>query len=148
MEPMRVELREANAFVEQHHRHHKPVQGHRFSVGVSVDGELVGVAIVGRPVARQTDQKMVAEVLRCCTDGTKNACTWLYGACARIAATMGFESVQTFVLPDESGGSLVAAGWECVGQCKSAGAKGWHSRKERRSDQPESRKIKWRKSLT
>ena len=40
-------LKEANAFVEQHHRHHKPVVGHKFSIGCTDGKEIVGVAIVG-----------------------------------------------------------------------------------------------------
>lgn len=31
-------LREANAYVAFHHRHNKPVVGHRFSIGVSDGG--------------------------------------------------------------------------------------------------------------
>lgn len=50
-----VSLAEANAFVAQHHRHHKPVTGHKFSIGCTADGQLVGVAIVGRPVSRYLD---------------------------------------------------------------------------------------------
>jgi len=30
-------LDEANAFVARHHRHHKPVIGHKFSIGPRVD---------------------------------------------------------------------------------------------------------------
>ena len=45
-------LKEANAYVEQYHRHHKPVVGHKFSIGCSDGEKIVGVAIVGRPVAR------------------------------------------------------------------------------------------------
>lgn len=66
-----VELKEANAFIGSLHRHHKPVQGHRFSIGVEKNGILVGVATVGRPVARLTPAKEVLEVTRLCTDGTK-----------------------------------------------------------------------------
>ena len=69
-----VELKEANVFISQHHRHHKPVKGHRFSIGVTKENNLVGVAVVGRPVARRTNAKEVLEVTRLCTDGTKNAC--------------------------------------------------------------------------
>ena len=42
-------LREANAYVEQYHRHHGPVVGHKFSIGLSDGEKIVGVAIVGAP---------------------------------------------------------------------------------------------------
>ena len=62
-----VSLREANAFVEQHHRHHKGVAGHKFSIGCIQDGQLVGVAIIGRPVSRYLDNGLTLEVNRLCT---------------------------------------------------------------------------------
>src|SRR4051812_39381145 len=65
------ELKDANAFITELHRHHKRVQGHRFSQSVWLDDiVLVGVACTGRPVARKTDQRNVVEVTRLCTDGT------------------------------------------------------------------------------
>lgn len=106
-----ITLAEANAFVAKHHRHHPPVVGHRWSVGIEVGGALVGVAIVGRPVARMSDDGYTAEVLRVCTDGTKNANSALYAACARAARAMGFRRIQTYVLESEPGISCVAAGW-------------------------------------
>ena len=47
-----VSLAQANEFVRQHHRHHKPVAGHKFSIGCAENGRLCAVAIVGRPVSR------------------------------------------------------------------------------------------------
>lgn len=129
MKTVRVELSEANEFVANHHRHHKPVVGHRFSIGCEHEGVLVGCVIVGRPVARKTDQKNVAEVTRLVTDGTKNACSFLYSQAARAAKELGFTSIQTFILPEESGISLKATGWTCLGK---TGVGGWHSREGRR----------------
>ena len=106
-----VELKEANAFVEQHHRHHKRIQGHRFSLGVEDDGKLVGVCIVGRPVGGQHQSDWV-EVTRMCTDGTKDACSFLYGAAARAAKSLGFQRIQTYILKEEPGVSLKASGWK------------------------------------
>lgn len=74
-----INLKTANAFVQQYHRHHKPTRGHKFSIGVSENGALVGVAICGRPVARRLDDGYTLEVNRLCTDGTPNACSILYG---------------------------------------------------------------------
>lgn len=107
----RVELREANAFVEKNHRHHGRAQGHRFSVGCSLAGRLVGVAIAGRPVARRIDQVSVIEVTRLVTDGTRNACSFLYTRVARAAQEMGFRAVITYTLAEEDGASLRACGW-------------------------------------
>lgn len=85
-----VSLKEANAFVAEHHRHHKPVVGHKFSVGCTDGEKIVGVAIVGRPVSRYLDDGWTLEVNRLCTDGTRNACSILYAAAWRAArATAG-----------------------------------------------------------
>lgn len=115
-----VSLKEANAYVEQHHRHHRPVVGHKFSIGCadnSTDGErIVGVAIVGRPVSRYLDDGLTLEVTRLCTDGTRNACSMLYAAAWRAAKAMGYKRLITYILESENGASLRAAGWKCVGQ--------------------------------
>lgn len=112
----RLDLAESNAFVRKHHRHHKPVVGHVFSIGAALNGHIVGVSIVGRPVARLRDDGVTAEVTRLCTDGTKNACSFLYGASARAAFALGFKRIGTYILADEPGKSLTAAGWRLVGQ--------------------------------
>lgn len=109
-----VTLREANAFVEQRHRHHGPTRGHKFAVAVgSADGVMRGVAIAGRPVARQLDDGISLEVLRVCTDGTPNVCSMLYGAVRRAAVAMGYPATRifTYTLATEPGTSLRAAGW-------------------------------------
>jgi hypothetical protein len=105
-------LAEANAFIRAHHRHSRPIQSHRFSIGCVHDGKLVGVVVIGRPACRTHDQNVVAEVSRLCTDGTRNACSFLYGAAARAAKAMGFERIQSFTLQRETGASLRAAGWK------------------------------------
>ena len=79
-----VSLKEANAFVEQHHRHHGRATGHKFSIGLYNGDRLIGVSIVGRPTGRYLDDGHTLEVTRLCTDGTKNACSMLYGASARV----------------------------------------------------------------
>ena len=111
-----VSLEEANAFVAEHHRHHKPVVGHKFSIGCTDGEKIVGVAIVGRPVARHLDDGWTLEVNRCCTDGTRNACSILYAAAWRAARAMGYHKLITYILDTEPGTSLKAAGWKCVGQ--------------------------------
>ena len=137
-------LAEANDFIEQHHRHHKRVQGHRFSIGLEDGDGLMGVCVVGRPVARNTDWKTVAEVTRLCTNGGKNACSKLYSTAAAVAKLLGFHSIQTFILETESGVSLKASGWEFVSE--SAGGQWKHTDgKPRRTDQPTCRKLKYEK---
>ena len=115
-----ITLREANAFVTRHHRYHPPVVGHKFSIGaVSFGGEaekLVGVVIVGRPVSRHRDDGTTLEVTRLCTDGTPNACSFLYGKAARAAFALGFRRIGTYTLPNEGGASLRASGWTLIGE--------------------------------
>lgn len=119
---IRIGLDEANAFVAAHHRHHKPVIGHLFSLGAVLGEQIVGVAIVGRPVARMRDDSVTAEITRLCTDGTRNACSFLYGAAARAAFALGFRRIGTYILANEPGTSLTAAGWRLIGE---AGGGSW-----------------------
>jgi hypothetical protein len=111
-----IELEEANAFVAGFHRHHKPATGHKFSIGAALAEKIVGVCIVGRPVSRMRDDGETLEVTRLCTDGTRNACSFLYGAAARAAFALGYRRIGTYTLPDEGGASLRAAGWKLIGQ--------------------------------
>lgn len=108
-------LKQANGLISELHRHHKPVVGHRFSIGAESDGKLVAAVVVGRPVSREVDQYRVAEVTRLVTDGTRNACSLLYAAAARAAQAMGFDLIQTYILESEPGTSLKASGWLLVG---------------------------------
>lgn len=113
---VKIGLDEANAFVVEHHRHHKPVVGHLFSIGAVKDDAIVGVVIVGRPVSRMRDDGETAEVTRLCTDGTKDACSFLYGAAARAAFALGFSKIGTYILDSETGASLRGAGWKLIGK--------------------------------
>lgn len=125
LELVPITLKEANAFVEQHHRHHKPVVGHKFSIAASDGEKIVGVAIVGRPVSRYLDNGLTLEVNRLCTDGTRNACSFLYSAAWRAARNLGYKKLITYILVSETGSSLKAAGWKCVGEC---GGLRWNGR--------------------
>ena len=107
-----LELKEANDFVALHHRHHNPTTGHRFSIGcIDEHGVLHGCCIVGRPVARKLDYSDWLEVLRLCTDGTPNACSFLYSAAARAGKSLGYKKIQTYILESETGASVLASGW-------------------------------------
>src|ERR1019366_1167552 len=115
MEAQPLHLREANLFVAKYHRHNLPTAGGKFAVGAAVAGKLVGVAIAGRPVARKLDDGKTLEVLRVCTDGTPNTCSFLYARCAKIARLMGYEKVITYTLAEEAGASLKAIGAKIIG---------------------------------
>jgi len=148
-----IELRDANEFIARNHRHHKPVQGHRFSLCALSDNQLCGVVVVGRPVARLAGSPTeVLEVTRLCTDGTKNACSALYSAAARCGREMGYLLIQTYVLESEHGTSLKASGWER--DTEPCGGGQWkHTDDEsrlfptRRTDQPTCKKFRWFKQL-
>jgi len=107
---------DAAAFVQRHHRHHTPPVGHKFSIGAEAAGELVGVVIVGRPVARGRDDGLTLEVTRLCTNGHPNACSFLYGAASRAAFALGYRRIGTYILKREPGTSLAAAGWKVVAE--------------------------------
>lgn len=109
-----LDLDEANAFVAMHHRHHRPVHGHKFSLGAALGDKIIGVAIVGRPVARLRDDGATLEVTRLCTDGTRNACSFLYGASAKATFALGYSRIGTYILASEPGTSLVAANWRFI----------------------------------
>ncbi len=140
-----VSLREANAFVAAHHRHHKPVVGHKFSIGCEVDGRLAGVVIAGRPVSRHLDNGLTLEVTRLCTTGARNACSMLYSAAARAAKAMGYRKIVTYTLDTEDGASIRAAGWTCAGP---AGGLRWTGQRRPAADLcPPQMKLRYEKLL-
>lgn len=140
-----ISLGDANAFVAAHHRHHKPVVGHKFSLGCVQGERLVGVAIVGRPVSRYLDDGRTLEVNRLCSTGGKNVCSFLYGAAARAAKALGYERIITYTLDTEPGTSLRAAGWSCSGP---AGGKRWTGKRKPAVDlYPAQMKLRYEKNL-
>lgn len=112
-----IKLRDANAYVKEYHRHNIPTTGHKWSLSCWDGDRLAGVAIAGQPVARLLDDGKTIEIRRVCTDGTRNACSILYGACARVAKDMGYERIVTYTLASEPGTSLKAAGYTSCGLC-------------------------------
>jgi L-amino acid N-acyltransferase YncA len=134
-------LREARAFVGQHHRHHRPPQGGLFAIGASESGAVVGVAIVGKPVARLLVDGFTAEVTRLCSLGGRNVCSLLYAAAWRAARAMGYRRLVTYTLPEEGGASLRAAGWRLIG---AAGGGSWsRSERPRVDTHPTQSKLRW-----
>ena len=142
MEVQPITLREANAFVSQHHRHHGPVVGCLFCVAVNDGKNVVGVAIVGRPLSRMLQDGYTAEILRVCTiPGTRNACSKLYGSCRRAAFAIGWRRLITYTLDSETGASLRGAGFRCLGK---AGGGSWSRPSRPRVDiSPTGQKKLW-----
>ena len=141
-----ISLKKANEVVTQWHRHHKPSRGHKFSIALLKNSVYIGIAICGRPVARGSDDGLTPEVARLCTDGTPNACSKLYGACARVAKEMGYVKIQTYILESEPGISLKASGW--IMEAVTAGGQ-WKRTDGvvNRTDQPTEPKQRWVKFL-
>ena len=137
-----ISLKLANEFVLANHRHNKPVAGHKFSIGLFDDERLISVAICGRPVARMADDGLTLEVLRVCTDATRNANSMLYSRVKKIAQIMGYQKVLTYTLTEESGASLRAVGAQKSGLVK---PREWSRKKRKRNSQDvyKKEKIRW-----
>lgn len=134
-------IKEARDYVKEHHRHSIPPVGGKFAVACYDGDRLCGVAIAGRPVSRHSDDGRTLEILRCCTDGTYNACSKLYGACCSIGFDMGYDRIITYTLETESGSSLRASGFMFDGK---AGGKQWTgSRRREYYISPDVMKHRW-----
>lgn len=139
---------DAQAFVKANHRHNKPPAGHKFSIACYEGDRLCGVCMVGRPIGRYLDDGLSLEVNRCCTDGTYNACSMLYGAACRAAKALGYKRIFTYTLESEPGTSLKASNWVCDGK---AGKVHWTGGRYEVFEQIEMQlgeiKIRWHKDL-
>jgi len=136
-----ISLKEAKAFVDEYHRHHKPSIGWKFGVGLEEDSILIGVIMAGRPVARMLDDGYTLEVTRCCTLGDKNASSMLYGAIRRAAKALGYKKCITYTLESESGISLKASGWTHVSDVR---GRSWTTPSRPREDNhPLDNKRRW-----
>jgi len=136
-----ITQKKAKEFIALHHRHHKPSLGAVFCLAVAQGERLCGVAMVGRPVARGNADGLTLEVTRVATDGTKNACSVLYGAAWRVAKALGYHRVITYTLASEQGTSLVASSWRRVGDVR---GRSWHTPSRPRTDgHPLQDKVRW-----
>ncbi len=128
--PVPLTISEANEFVRSYHRHNKPVTGARFAIGASDGNELVGVALVSRPVARHMQDGLTSEVVRCCvTDvAPKGTPSFLYAACWRAWRAMGGRRLITYTLQREGGASLRGAGFNVVAELDANLPKAWQNR--------------------
>jgi hypothetical protein len=126
MRAVPLELKDANAFVAAHHRHNAPVKRDKWRFGVIDDnGKLIGVLQAAKPVARMLDDGRTIEIVRCCTDGTKNLCSFMLGRARRIAKAMGYNKIISYILDTESGTSYKAAGWHKEADTK--GGRSWNT---------------------
>lgn len=136
-----IHLRQANEFVKEYHRHNIPTTGGKFAISCFDGDRICGVAVCGRPVSRKLDNAFTLEIYRNCTDGTKNACSMLYGACLRIAKSMGYKKVITYTLESENGASLKASGFSFDGK---AGGTNWSGKRKRNYYvSPQEKKNRW-----
>lgn len=138
-------LKAASKVIAEQHRHHRPPQGGLFAIAAHDGDKRVGVAVIGRPVAQELQDGFTAEVTRLCTDGTPNACSFLYGAAARAARSLGYRRLYTYILIDEPGTSLRAAGWQYDGFVS---GRSWNAHNRPRVDKhPTCDKQRWLKVL-
>lgn len=136
-----IHLKPAREYVSAYHRHNIPPVGGKFAIACYTDGRICGVAICGRPVSRALDDGGTLEIYRNCTDGTRNACSKLYGACIKIARAMGYGKVITYTLASEIGTSLRASNFACEGYA--GGAEWTGARKRDYYVSPPERKLRW-----
>lgn len=136
MKAVPIELREAQAYIDRHHRHHRAAHRDKFRIAAAdSQGNIIGVIQVGRPVSRRLDDRRTLEVLRLCTEGKeKNVCSFLYSRAARIAREMGYSKIITYILETETGTTLKASGWHL--EKESAGGGSWDTPSRPREMQP------------
>lgn len=144
MEIRPITFKAACDFVNKNHRHHRATVGCKFCIGLYENEEVIGVAICGRPVARRLDDGRTCEINRLCTDGTRNACSMLYGACCRVAKEMGYKKVITYILESENGSSLKASNFICEGK---AGGIKWTGTRDTGKDYPHEMKTRWSRTV-
>lgn len=139
-----ITFKTACDFINKNHRHHRATVGCKFSIGL-FDGEtMIGCAVCGRPVSRHLDDGLTCEINRLCTDGTKNACSMLYGASCRVARAMGYKRIITYILESEDGASLKASNFVCEGI---AGGTHWTGERNRGQALPKEMKTRWCRTL-
>jgi len=141
-----ITFKEAAQFINEHHRHNVSPQGHKFSIGLNDGEKVIGVVMVGRPIARHNDDGWTLEVTRnCVLENNKNACSKLYAAAWRVTRNLGYKRLITYTLKSEPGTSLKAAGWKVIGETEYK-PKGWSvpSRPRVTPDRyPTEQKTKW-----
>lgn len=144
MEIRPITFREASDFINKNHRHHGATVGCKFCISLWDNDCLIGVAVCGRPVSRRLDDGSTCEINRLCTDGTRNACSMLYGACCRVAKEMGYKKIITYILESENGASLKASNFKYDGM---AGGIHWTGSRNKGQNIPKEMKQRWVKEF-
>lgn len=139
-----ITFRTACDFINKYHRHHKATVGCKFSIGLFDGDKMVGCAVCGRPVSRYLDDGLTCEINRLCTDGTRNACSMLYGACCRVAKEMGYKLIITYILESENGASLKASNFKYDGI---RGGLKWTGVRDKKQEIPHEMKQRWVREL-
>jgi hypothetical protein len=138
-------IREAEHFVLAHHRHHGAPTGGLFACAVARRGssDVLGIALVGRPVARLADDGWTVEVTRLCVRPivAHNAASLLLGACWRAARALGWRKLITYTLEEEGGASLRAAGFTLA--CTTRGGSWDRAPRPRVDKHPTQPKLRW-----
>lgn len=135
-----ITFKQASEYINKYHRHHRSTAGCKFCLSVFEGDRICGVAVAGRPVSRILDDGTTLEINRVCTDGTRNACSKLYGACVRVAKEMGYKKVITYILQSEDGASVKAANFKCEG---TAGAEQWRGSRNSGKNLPKEKKQRF-----
>lgn len=136
----------AKEYVARWHRHSAVPTSALFAIACTSTSDALepcGVAIIGRPKARMLQDGSTCEVVRCATDGTRNACSFLYSAARRAARAMGYTRCITYTLESESGASLRAAG--AIASARVRG-QSWDRSARPRTDQTTAQradKVRW-----
>lgn len=144
-------LREAASFIALHHRHHKPSQGGIVALGMWEGDRLIGVGVIGRPVSKELQSKGHCEIVRSCIrdgvagtgDHANCAASALLGRLRRAAAALGFTTMVTYTLPEESGSSLAGAGWKQDDMLARGGDWSVPSRPRDTARHPTGKKRRW-----
>ena len=139
-----ITYQQVRQFIIQYHQHHGPPQSCKFCVGAFVGGKMVACAVCGRPASRMLDNGETCEISRLCSDGTLNACSFLYEACCRIAKAMGYKRMITHMLISENGASL---GVNILLNDGIAGGINWTGSRDRGQKWPAEMKNQWVKYL-
>lgn len=140
MDIVPITFRAASDYIDRYHRHHAATVGCKFCIAVADGDQIHGVAVCGRPVSRMLDDGLTLEINRVCTDGSRNACSMLYGACCRIGKHMGYRRVITYTLASEDGANLKASNFKCEGI---AGGTHWTGARDRGQPIPHEMKKRW-----
>ena len=138
-----ITQKKAYAWIKEVHRHLSPPRGDVIRVSLVDElGAIRAVGVAGRPVARGLDDGLTLEITRIASDGTKNACSMLYGALRRAGLELGYRRFYTYTLPEEGGASLRASGWVCEATTE-GGEWSCPARPRKNAERPEP-KHRWR----